>query len=332
MYRVNSQSPAKALGQRPAGAEFTLAHASDLHLSSPSGAPAWMLANKRLLGYLSWLRRRRWEHRPEVVAALVSDLGRMRPDHVVVTGDLTHVGLPMEYRQVRDWLAGVRVARDLTLVPGNHDAYVRARGAQTLALWEPYMASDSPRRDPFPILRVRGPMALLGLSSACPSAPLFATGRVGAQQLRRLGDALDSAAGRGLLRIVLLHHPPTSGVVGWRKRLRDAQALREVLLAHGAELILHGHAHRASFTWLDTASGRTPVIGVPSGSSTAADTRHRARYNLYRFRARAHGQWRLEIEVRGYRSAVREFVRESATSHTLDHPFARPSLSPASPC
>lgn len=73
---------------------FRLAHISDPHLISSSGVRVRELLNKRVYGYLSWYLRRRAEHCDEVLAALREDMRSARPDHVLLTGDLTHLGLP----------------------------------------------------------------------------------------------------------------------------------------------------------------------------------------------------------------------------------------------
>ncbi|RLA48224.1 MAG: metallophosphoesterase, partial [Gammaproteobacteria bacterium] len=44
----------------------TFAQISDPHLSSLEGVHARDLLNKRVFGYLSWRRKRRFEHRAEV--------------------------------------------------------------------------------------------------------------------------------------------------------------------------------------------------------------------------------------------------------------------------
>ena len=59
---------------RAAEPPFRFAHLSDPHLTDPSGASARELAGKRALGYLSWLRRRKHEHRREFLDGLAKDL------------------------------------------------------------------------------------------------------------------------------------------------------------------------------------------------------------------------------------------------------------------
>src|SRR3546814_15269242 len=64
---------------------FKLAHISDPHLGPLPPVRVAELLNKRFFGWLSWVRRRRALHRPEVLAALAADLAGLAPDHLVVT-------------------------------------------------------------------------------------------------------------------------------------------------------------------------------------------------------------------------------------------------------
>ena len=296
---------------------FLFAHLSDPHLSSLNGVALRTLANKRLLGYLSWRHRRRNEHRREVLDALVTDLQSFSPDHTVVTGDLTHVGLPSEFREVRRWLDGVGAPRQVTVVPGNHDRYVSEDWQQTFARWLPFMDSDEraagcvsgPRQCLFPSLRVRDRLAFIGLSSARPSAPGLAVGSLGNKQLRLLEKILADTGRQGLFRVVLLHHPPRAGAVAWRKRLTDAARLRRIVREQGAELILHGHAHSSSRGSFETPAGQAPVIGVASASMVSSGRGEHARYHLYRV-SREAGGWRLHTRVRGCAQTGKGFADE----------------------
>jgi len=104
---------------------------------------------------------------------------------VAVTGDLTHLGLPEEFRQVAGWLRRLGSPEKITVVPGNHDAYVSAPWQETYGAWTPYLEGDEGSLAAgYPILRVRGPAALIGLSSARPSGPFLAMGSIGAGSWR----------------------------------------------------------------------------------------------------------------------------------------------------
>ena len=243
----------------------TFAHLSDLHLPPLPPVRPWQLAGKRVLGYWSWQRKRKHEHRAEVLRALSRDLREQAPDRLCVTGDLTNLGLPEEFARASDWLASLGPAERVSLVPGNHDAYTRAATARIAAAWAPWLTGDDGRAG-FPWLRLHGGVAFVGVSTAVPTAPFRATGRVGAAQLRRLRQRLRDAAGQAAIRVLLLHHPPQAGAVPRRRALSDASRLRGVLAEAGCELVLHGHAHVPLQTTLPGPDGPIPVLGASSAS------------------------------------------------------------------
>lgn len=256
---------------------FTLAHLSDWHLAAQPRLAE--LIGKRGLGFINWHRARKHVHRPEVLNATLRDLKAQPTDHIAATGDLTNFALADEYRLARVRLETLGPPRDVTVVPGNHDTYVRGTEQAPAAFWPDYMRGDD-GADGFPFLRRRGNIALIALSSALPTAPLLATGRLGSRQLKRFAELLDET--RGLFRIVLIHHP---AVTPWRRRLRrltDAAKFRRVLAESGAELVLHGHDHACTVIWLDGPQKNIPVVGVPSASARAPHgDEDGAGYNLF---------------------------------------------------
>jgi 3',5'-cyclic AMP phosphodiesterase CpdA len=287
----------------------TLAHLSDPHLGPLPAPHAFELASKRLLGFINWTRKRRLVHRGEVLAALVADLKAQSADHVAVTGDLANISLPQEFAAARAWLETLGAARDVTVVPGNHDVYVRAARLEPARNWGEFMCSDTAAASDivFPFVRRRGPLALVGLTTAVPTAPFMATGRLGAAQVERLGDTLAALGREPCFRIVLIHHPPVSTPARRLKRLTDSAALRATLARHGADLVLHGHDHVHSRVWLDGPAGRIPTVGVPSASATADNKDDPAAYNIYRIEG-APGAWRCEAVTRGLAPAGGEVV------------------------
>ena len=307
---------------------FTLAHLSDCHLASLDRVTMRDLLNKRIYGYLRWQVQRRAEHRQEVLEALFCDLQSTSPDHTVITGDLTHLGLAKEFRKARDLLNSLGSSTDITVIPGNHDAYVRTDWDDTFGILADFMISDEPYRRggagtssrfTFPSLRVRGSAALIGVSSARPSGPLSAVGTIGREQLREMEKILAATGNQQLFRIVMVHHPPVPGTVSWRKRLTDGETFRSILRNHGVELVLHGHTHCSSLRYLETTVGSAPVIGVPSGSALGRKAKSRARYNLYQLKRNPHG-WGLVVTVRCYSPPSQNFVEERETHFTLPRP------------
>ena len=293
---------------------FLLAHLSDLHTTPLDVRRPAELIGKRALGWLSWQVRRKRIHRSEVLESLLSDLRDRSPDHVVVTGDLTNVALDSEVEAARGWLARIGSPEAVTAIPGNHDAYVKSQHASTFEHWSDYMAADgaSAGAVAFPTLRVRGPLALVGVSSAVPCSALRAGGSVGEVQLEALERTLASLADTSLCRVVLVHHSPADGVTPERRALWDRVELRAVLARAGAELVLHGHNHR---TWVGEVPGRggpIPVVGARSASEVGSKPGKLAQYHLYDFE-----------EVRGREGNRRPHFRIRLRARSFDRSTQR---------
>lgn len=310
---------------------FTLAHISDVHLAPISGFGLAHANVKRVLGMGNWLLKRRHIHRAEAVAAIVADLKHHRPDHVAVTGDLVNLGLPGEYADAARWLAALGPPPDVTVVPGNHDIYVRLNRDPGIERWRDYMRGAEPQGDAdrgFPFVRRLGPVALIGLNSALPRPPFYASGRLGAAQLTALGRTLDRLWSEGLARVVLIHHPPLPGHAPPRRALADAAELTAILERHGAEVVLHGHNHVDRLTRHQTHTGEMAVIGIASGS---AGRRHKseplARYNVLRFDTVAEGL-RIGLVARGFAEPGGEIVEVERRDIGL---VRLPSRAPSAP-
>ncbi len=281
---------------------FTIAHITDPHLSP---APLPGLAEfrlKRFMGYVNWKRGRERLNDMALLARLVEDLRVQRPDHVAVTGDLVNIGMPAEFRRAAAWMETLGDPADVSFVPGNHDAYVRAAMPMLKATFEPWTTGDSGAAT-FPYLRVRGDIAIIGLTSGVPTGPLMATGKLGHSQLDGLSAMLDETGARGFARVVLIHHPPLAGSALPLRGLTDAAAFERVLREHGAEAILHGHTHRRLVRSLasratKTVGGKVPVLGAPSAAAATHDPRYRAAYHLVRLE-RDGERWRVSARARG---------------------------------
>lgn len=303
---------------RPRGLRlvFTLAHLSDIHLSPLPRARRSDLMSKRILGYVNWHRGRKYVHRREVLDLVTRDLIERKPDHIAVTGDLVNLGLPEEFLRAAEWLHHLGPPSDVTAIPGNHDAYVRLHPEAGTGHWKPYMQSNEAGEiivptppSLFPFVRRFGDIAIVALSSAIPTAPFIAAGKVGSRQRKLLGEALARLGDKGLFRVVLVHHPPLPGQSNWARGLRDAGRTTRVIRQYGAELVLHGHNHEQTLNKIETVSGTAYVIGVPSASEAIEGRLPAARYNEYRI-ARKRDGWRVEMIGRSV-AANPEHVWES---------------------
>ena len=281
---------------------FTIAHITDPHLSPappPLGADFRL---KRFMGYVNWKRGRESLNDMALLARIVADLKAQRPDHVAVTGDLVNIAMPAEFRRAAAWMETLGDPRDVSFVPGNHDAYVPAAMPMLKATFARWTTDDSGRSG-FPYLRVRGEVAIIGLTSGLPTGPLMATGKLGRAQLDAFAALLQETGARDLARVVLIHHPPMTKGAPPLRGLTDAAAFERMIAAHGCEAILHGHTHRQHVRSLPspaskTVGGRPPVLGAPSAAAATHDPRYRAAYHLVRI-AREGERWRVTARARG---------------------------------
>lgn len=274
---------------------FLLAHLSDPHVPPLPVARLRDLAGKRMLGYLNWTRNRIAIHRRDVLDALVADMQAQRPDHIAVTGDVVNLALEAELAPSLQWLQSVGSPDNVTLIPGNHDAYVRGALERFCTTFDPYLRGDDGATG-FPFLRRRGPVALIAVSSGVPTPPLMATGWLGAAQRDALDAMLAGLADETLCRVLLIHHPLRSKHAV--KRLTDAPEVLDILKRRGVDLVLHGHDHVHATIWIDGPRGDIPVICVPSASSIAHGSRPAAAYNLFEI-VRDGDAWRIHMSVRG---------------------------------
>jgi len=289
----------------PATLPVAIAHLSDIHIGPLVGLSPRFWNTKRALGFLNWHRKRRFVHRSEVADRLVADLAQQPLDHVAVSGDLANLGLPAEHERALAWLAKLGPPDRVSVVPGNHDIYAELGGDQGPMRWLEFMqsdVSDEPLTSAasFPFVRRIGRIALIGINSAVPTPPAIAIGRVGAEQRARLGSMLERLGADGYFRLVMIHHPPLPGHAKAHHELEDAAEVERILVAHGAELVIHGHNHTSTTAWRQAESGRPiAIVGVPSGSAARSiKGEPLARYHIYRIAPDA-GSWRIDLEARG---------------------------------
>ncbi len=267
---------------------FRLAHVSDIHLSPMPDVRKRDLASKRITGYLNWRFNRKKTHGGSVLGTLMEDLKTAAPDHTVVTGDLVNLALGPEFNTTRHWLESTGDPFDVSVIPGNHDAYVPGSLAKACQAWAGYMTGDdgAPLKSKgpdslFPYFRHRGPVAIVGVSSAVASAPFLATGRFRNDQAERLRELLKRGKDLGLFRVVLIHHPPFRFEKDPSRRLYGIRLFQKIIREAGAELVLHGHTHLNSHTLIGHGDHGVPVIGVPAAGQAPGGHKPAARWNQF---------------------------------------------------
>ncbi|MCS6761485.1 MAG: metallophosphoesterase [Candidatus Devosia symbiotica] len=287
---------------------ITLAHISDIHLS-PMPEVSWRdLLGKRLTGYLNWKLRRHDELNSKTLTSLMSHLQAQKADFTAITGDLVNLALPVEIERAGAWLGALGLADKIAVCPGNHDAYVP--GALELARksWGEYLKGETLDEGAFPFVRRIGELAVISCSSAVPTRPFLAIGRFDEQQAHRLGRILKVMGEADYFRTVLIHHPPNPELQHSSFGLKGHKLFREVIVKHGAELILHGHTHHSSIHSIPGKNREVPVVGVAAASAAQGGTLDDpARYNLFRIE-RLGDSWTCTMREYGYQRLGTEIV------------------------
>lgn len=254
-----------------------------------------VLFNKRITGHANLLLNRGRVYRLEYLRCVLT-AAAAQADHVVVTGDITNLALESEYEAARALLDGLASAAEVTVVPGNHDIYLPSvhRERRFAHHFEPFVSSDLPQfaRDlpagPFPCVKLRGPVAIIGLSSAVPRPPFVSAGYLGEVQLAALAELLAHPEVARRTPVVLVHHPPVDArlrMVRLRDGLVDAEALRRTLAALSRGLVLYGHTHVRVRCRMPTATGSLDVISASGAALDHPDDAVRAGFNEYRIDA-----------------------------------------------
>ncbi len=284
---------------------FLLAHLSDVHLAPLPPPNLVELLGKRLSGYLSWRYNRQNLHSRKIIDLLARDIIDLKPDHVALSGDLVNIATRAEFSQSLSWLGEFGSGDWISIVPGNHDAYVPVTHAKSIGLWQSYMTSNIENQHhsrcfagDFPYVRRFDDIVLIGISSAIPTFPFVAGGRIGKAQLAALEKILETFGQQNLCRVIMIHHPPLPGQNAWRKALWDAADFKDVLQRHGAELVLHGHNHTHMFQTTPGPGGEIPVYGVPSASLRHGSAKPAAHYYLFNIEKTCE-KWSINGAMRG---------------------------------
>lgn len=271
---------------------FRVAHISDLHVLSPEGVE-WrgILLNKRITGYINLIRRRGRVHRRAFLETVLAAVPR-DADHLVITGDITNLAFESEFAEARSLLDEVARRVEVTVVPGNHDIYLPAvfRQRRFQHHFGQFLRSDLPQLSldlpagRFPCVKLRGPVAIIALSSGVPRPPFVSSGYIGREQLAALQAVLAHPEVTRRTALVLVHHPPVDGrsrLGQLRDGLVDAAGLQRALGALKQGLVLFGHLHRRVRCRLPTAAGALDVVGASGAALDHSDPSVRAGLNRY---------------------------------------------------
>ena len=210
---------------------------------------------------------------PETVEPCLAVVNELRPDLVVISGDLTQRARKWQYAQAKAFLA--RLPRPHLVLPGNHDvpAYnLYRRLLQPLDRYKRIITRDlSPSY-------IDDEVAVFGINTA--RSLVIKGGRINQEQLEGM-DAQIQTLTDSQVRIVVTHHPLAlpEGLEGVRL-VGNADAAMQVFALCRIDLFLAGHLHLVYF-------GNTARYGIPGYSvpimqaGTAISSRARGEPNSF---------------------------------------------------
>jgi len=247
----------------------TIAQLSDLHLLEDSYANRSFGPRARL-SYLSFGRRLDPDERKRRAADALEEVQARSVDHLLITGDLTEDGHFEQFEVLAELLADSRIpAERITLVPGNHDAYIDG-GAFAAAMkgpLQPYAATSSIGT----ALRFRD-VTIVPVSTAFHQSPLRSAGAIAPSELESLAAIANDPQLDGRPLVFAQHHAPGclfNPLLQWIDGLSEHSVLRDLFNRCPHLHVMHGHTHHEANRTL--SDGEAPRVfsaeAVVDGSS-----------------------------------------------------------------
>ncbi len=183
-------------------------------------------ANPTVIAQISDLHCGSYFYKRDLAQRTIEEVNQLAPDVVVVTGDLSDMGLREQFEEARRLLDGLECPRTL-IIPGNHDA----RNVGEVHFEELF----GPRNSELSVDGVR----ILGLDS---SEPDLDNGRIGRERYLTIEDRFSDP---DEFKVVCIHHHlvPVPGTGRERNIVLDAGDLLRCLTSAGVDVVLCGHKH-----------------------------------------------------------------------------------------
>lgn len=253
---------------RPRIFALRIAHLSDIHIWRFDLNP-FRLLNKRAWGMMSLAAGRARRFRLERLDDVVDRVLSIKPDHILITGDLTTTSSPAEFAGALKGLARLLVDSDrTTIIPGNHDRYT-ASSARSMSFECAFGAFAPAGGYPW-LRRLDRETAILGLDPTQPR--ITARGYLPPEQLNKACELIADPAERPRRLIVACHYP-VAAPPGYLyelslKRIENFETVRERLATIGPHLYCCGHVHAA---WAFRPPGLVDQLCLNAGSPLLRD-------------------------------------------------------------
>ena len=177
---------------------------------------------------------------PEVAAAVLEIAPTLKPDAVIISGDLTQRAKREQFEDAKTFLGQLPGVPQL-VIPGNHDVplyRVWERLTNPLGLYREIISPDLS-----PVMRINGAI-IVGLDSTAPHTAIT-NGFISKKQLEQTATVIRSEPA-AQVRIVVAHHPfaPAPDLLH-DKRMPNSKRAIQQFVELGVDMILGGHLHRA---------------------------------------------------------------------------------------
>lgn len=211
---------------------------------------------------------------PATLNPLTEIAQRMKPDLVVISGDLTQRARTQEFQAAKDFLT--RLPKPQLVIPGNHDIPLYNLYDRFVGRLERYKQFITDDLHPF---YRDDQIAVVGVNTA--RSLTFKNGRVSVSQMQMVRDRF-CELDKSIVKVVVTHHP-FDHPAGFDERdlVGRARLAMEHFADCGADLLLAGHlhvGHTGSTATRYPLRGRAALV-VQAG--TATSTRGRGEANSF---------------------------------------------------
>ena len=234
-----------------------LIHFSDSHEEAvfPRGL------DKCVLGYCNSHFKRRFQHKQELLDQAVQRMIAEKPDAVLFTGDAVSTADPAEFAAaLPHFLPLIEAEIPLFCTAGNHDVYVKNKKCRT-AMESFYSALGNGDIDQPRCVRIGGgvdAVRLLLLPESRPTLPWLSCGYLSDESVSL---AVAEAEKTDEAPLILAGHFPIRECT-WRRGLRNAENVRQLLAEGKIAYSLCGHVHRPSEEGREVIAGSVTRFGV----------------------------------------------------------------------
>lgn len=252
-----------------------LIHFSDSHEEAvlPRGL------DKRVLGYCNSHFKRRFQHKQDLLDQAVRRIIAEKPDAVLFTGDAVSTADPAEFSAaLPHFLPLIEAEIPFFCTAGNHDVYVKNKTCRA-AMESFYSTLGNSNVDQPRCVRIgagNDAVRLLLLPESRPTLPWLSCGYLSDESVSL---AAAEAEKSDTAPLILAGHFPIRECT-WRRGLRNAENVRQLLTEGKIAYSLCGHVHKPAEEGREIIAGSVTRFGVMTDVRCEGGTVQIARIRL----------------------------------------------------